>query len=273
MHRIKYKFNGRDSFNIAMKQTNNDKKPADLVKTTDDITLHTTKGTEAAHTLPGGNKNSHQKQKRAILLTFAAMLAIVVIWYAGVPAAQSLYNYIEQKINEKKVTSDYLDRIKSLRFYEANYEENVYDDKEYMNLNRYIAYTEGMDTFYITDDDYSRYDAPIAFFARYFKTVIEGKYEEYDSYFTENYFKDHKNKETFAPQKIYDIEIKYISKLASAEKDETTYIYKVGFKIFKNNGTFRNDIESDASRPLFYTVIEYKDGTVLIDKISVSLDK
>jgi len=257
-----------------MKRIKNEKKPAGSVKPTDDVTLNIKEGTEADQSSSPDDKTaSRKKQKRAILITFAAMLAVIVIWYAGVPAVRSLYDYVKQKNDEKKVTSDYLDRIKSIRFYEANYDENVYDDEEYMSLNRYIAYTEGMNTFYITDDDYSRFDAPIAFFARYFKTVIEGKYEEYDSYFTENYFKDHKNKETFAPQKIYDIEIKYISKLASAEKDETTYIYKVGFKIFKNNGTFRNDIESDASRPLFYTVIEYKDGTVLIDKISVSLDK
>lgn len=256
-----------------MKRIKNEKKSAGSVKTTDDITHATIKGTEADHpSLPDDKNTSRKKQKRAILITFAAMLAVIVIWYAGVPAARSLFDYVEQKINEKKITSDYLDRIKSIRFHEANYDENVYDDKEYMDLNRYIAYTEGMNTFYITDDDYSAYDAPIAFFARYFKTVIEGKFEEYDSYFTEDYFKNHKNKETFAPQKIYDIEIKYISKVLSAEKDETTYIYKVGYKIFKNNGTFRNDIESDASRPLFYTVIEYKDGTVLIDKISASLD-
>lgn len=210
------------------------------------------------------NDSAKKKQKKGIIIAFALMLTIIILTYVIIPGI----SYIAEKIkeaNDDGYKSDYMDDIKSLSFYPADYNENIFEDEEYMSQNRYIAYTKGSDTFIITNNDYSIYDPTVGFFAEYFDTVINGRYEEYDSYFTEEYFENQKNKERFTPQKLYDIEIKF--KSTSDVDGATSYIYYVNYKICKNNGTFRNDIESDASRTLVYQLLLYNDGTILINYI------
>lgn len=211
------------------------------------------------------NKNEKlNKQKRGIIIAFAAMLAVVVVAYVIVPGIAKLAEYIESR-NDDGYKSDYMDDIKSLSFYPADYNENIFEDEEYMGLNRYLSYTKGSDTYTITDDDYSRYDITVGFFAEYFDSVINGEYETYNNYFTEEYFEENSNKTRFTPQKLYDINVKF--KSTSTVDGATSYIYYVTYKIFENNGTFRNDIESDSERMLVYELYVYDDDTVLINYI------
>lgn len=211
------------------------------------------------------NKNEKlNKQKRGIIIAFAAMLAVVVVAYVIVPGIAKLAEYIESR-NDDGYKSDYMDDIKSLSFYPADYNENIFEDEEYMGLNRYLSYTKGSDTYTITDDDYSRYDITVGFFAEYFDSVINGEYETYNNYFTEEYFEENSNKTRFTPQKLYDINVKF--KSTSTVDGTTSYIYYVTYKIFENNGTFRNDIESDSERMLVYELYVYDDDTVLINYI------
>ncbi len=211
------------------------------------------------------NKNEKlNKQKRGIIIAFAAMLAVVVVAYVIVPGIAKLAEYIESR-NDDGYKSDYMDDIKSLSFYPADYNENIFEDEEYMGLNRYLSYTKGSDTYTITDDDYSRYDITVGFFAEYFDSVINGEYETYNNYFTEEYFEENSNKTRFTPQKLYDINVKF--KSTSTVDGATSYIYYVTYKIFENNGTFRNDIESNSERMLVYELYVYDDDTVLINYI------
>ena len=192
------------------------------------------------------------------------MLAVVLVAYVVIPGVTMLIEKIAEA-GDDGYKSDYMDDIKSLTFYPADYNENIFEDEEYMAKNRYISYTKGSDTFVITNDDYSFYDPTVEFFAGYFNSVINGEYETYNDYFTEAYFIEQSNKERFTPQKLYDIEIKYTS--SSDVDGVTSYIYYVNYKIFENNGTFRNDIESDAARTLVYELHLYPDGEILINYI------
>lgn len=204
------------------------------------------------------------KQKRGIIIAFAAMLSVVIIAYVIVPGISMLAEYIESQ-KDDGYKSDYMDDIKSLSFYPADYDENIFEDEEYMSLNRYLSYTKGSDTYTITDSEYSRYDVTVGFFAEYFDSVINGEYETYDEYFTDEYFEENSNKSRFTPQKLYDINVKF--KSTKAVDGATSYIYYVTYKIFENNGTFRNDIESDSARMLVYELYVYDDDTVLINYI------
>ncbi len=209
-------------------------------------------------------KRPINKQKRGIIIAFIAMLAVVLITYVIIPGIGKLAEYIESQ-KDDGFKSDYMDDIKSLSFHPADYNENIFEDEEYMSLNRYLSYTKGSDTYTITNDDYSPYDVTVGFFAEYFESVINGEYETYDKYFTEEYFEDNSNKERFTPQKLYDINVKY--KSSTPIQGATSYIYYVTYKIFENNGTFRNDIESDSERLLVYELHLYEDGNIFINYI------
>ncbi len=210
------------------------------------------------------NMKKLNKQKRGIIIAFASMFAVVMLAYVIVPGVSKLADYIKS-IGDDGFKSDYMDDIKSLTFHPADYSENIFEDSEYMSLNRYLSYTKGSDTYTITEDDYSKYDATVGFFAKYFNSVINGEYETYNDYFTDEYFEENSNKTRFTPQKLYDINVKF--KSTKKVDGATSYIYYVTYKIFKNNGTFRNDIESDSARMLVYELYLYDDDLILINYI------
>ena len=205
-----------------------------------------------------------KKQKRGIIAAFSVMAVIVLVWYVIIPAVGTLM----EKLKPKEETSDYMDRVVSYIFYPARYGEDVYADEEYMQKDRQISYKIGGDTYLISDGDYAQYGAPLVLFSEYFDTVINGRYKELDKYFTDYYFENQQNKEKFAPQKIYDISVELVS--SKTEDGATTYCFRVGFKIYKNDGTFRNDIDSDKARPVYYEVIEDSDGNALINYIGAA---
>ena len=222
----------------------------------------------------GEEKKAHEKrsdrsaQKRGIIIAFAIMVGIVVIWYASGPVADMISSAIEsvRANNKGDPTSDYMDHISTYIFAPSNYNEDIYADEEYMQLDRMIYYKEGADTFGVPEDSYAAYGAGLVFFGRYFDDVIHGRYEDYDAYFTEEYFKNQSNKERFTPQKLYDILVEHI-RTELKDDGSHSHIYYVSFKIFKNTGTFRNDIGSDMSRTVVYELIEDTSGNVLINDI------
>lgn len=171
------------------------------------------------------------------------------------------------KSEEHKPTSMYSDEVKSYLFYPIDYDLDVNADKEYMGLNRYVYYKNGAETFAITDGDYAKHGTAVEFFGLYFQTVIRGNAKTYNTFFTDNYYKTNEPYDDFPPQMLYDI---LIEQLSMAENEDKTFTYKfnVSYKIHKNTGTFRNDIDSDASRVLYYELIEDRDGRVLIDRIT-----
>ena len=69
---------------------------------------------------------------------------------------------------------------------------------------------------------------------------------------------------------IYNIEVE--EKMYTPNTDGTiTHGYYVTYMIYKNDGTFRNDIDSDAAKTLYYELIEYANGEVKIDNISAKI--
>ena len=206
-----------------------------------------------------------KSQKRGIIIAFIVMVGVIVLFYASGPIMDGVSSFIKSK-KEKEPTSDYMDHIKTYTFAPSAYGEDIYADEDYMKLDRYISYKNGPDTFTITDGDYAKYGVCIEFFAEYFESVKLGQYEDYDKYFTDEYFKNQSNKEMFAPQKIYDILVEETRSEIHDDGTESHFFY-VDFKIFKNDGSFRNDIGSDMSRTVVYELVVDNDGNVLINYI------
>ena len=130
-----------------------------------------------------------------------------------------------------------------------------------------IMIKNGAETFAITDDDYAKHGAVVEFFGLYFKTIIRGNSTTYNTFFTDNYYKTNKAYGEFPPQMLYDILIEQLSMTENDDKT-VTYQFNVSYKIHKNTGTFRNDIDSDSSKVLYYELIEYPNGRILIDRIA-----
>jgi len=157
----------------------------------------------------------------------------------------------------------YSDELHSYIFYEPDYDLDVTTVDEYMELDRLLYYKNGAEEYGI-DGDAEKYGADIVFFQKYFEIVIEGRWEEYNELFTDHYYETNEKKNRFAPQMIYDM---HIEKLWEKDETEDRLAFNVSYRIYKNNGTFRNDIDSGASKVLYFELV-IENGEYKIDRIT-----
>lgn len=152
-------------------------------------------------------------------------------------------------------------------FYEADYSlklEEYESYHDYLDLDRALYYKNGNQTVGIKGDEIDSYPDYIRFFGRYFDSVIDGDCKRYNSMFSEEYFKTHEEKEKFTPQMVYDMTVELL--LSSGENGCNEYVFDVSYKIFENNGTFRDDIYSNASRTQRITVDD-SEGDIKITSV------
>ncbi len=193
-----------------------------------------------------------------------AVIFISVVLVLGILSGVLLY-VIERLENssDKDPTNMYSDELHSYIFVKPDYDLDVTTVKEYMELDRMLYYQNGTEEFGVTDP--GDYGEAIEFFAEYFDTVIAGDWENYNEMFTDNYFETSEPKNQFAPQMIYDMHVSQLWE--KVEVNCTRYAFDVSYKIYRNNGTFRNDIDSGASKTLYFELVG-TDGEVKIDRIT-----
>ena len=143
-------------------------------------------------------------------------------------------------------------------YYPVYWDENVFDNRVYMGLDRDLIYSANNVTqqFGYNDSDDGMSDE-CRFFLDYFDHVIRGKYEEILSFYVDDYFSP-SNKPKFTMQKLYEPNVLFLS-----FEDETidgiatrVFSFKVSYKIFMNNGTFRRNIHSNTAVPQVYQLIK-----------------
>ncbi|MCD7776391.1 MAG: hypothetical protein LUH54_03345 [Firmicutes bacterium] len=233
-----------------------------------------TEETPAAGVTQGESRrgsDSLKKQKRGIITAACVMVLIVAVWFIREPAISFISSIFED--DSSGPTSDFSDKVVSYSFYATDYDENIFEDEDYMDKNRMLAYVKDSNTFYLeldTEADYSSYDSTVNFFVAYLDAVINGEYESYADFFTDECKENYPDviKERFTMQKLYDIKITFNSISSATDADGESvnvYYYYLDYKIYKNNGTFRNDIESDATRTLICELYVYSDGNMLIN--------
>lgn len=207
----------------------------------------------------GRGREEAKKLKRIILCCIAAMLLFVALYYSVPP----LVRLIGEKSEERK-SAGYNPTRQTIIFHTPDYDENIFEDEYYMGLDRSIYYREidtGV-TIAVGPEDYDNYGEGVKFMIDFVKCIIAGDAETYNSCFEEAFFevKEQERKETFTMQKLYNIVITKMSKTTDG------YLFTLEYMIRNNNGTFRTDIGSDASKKQYITLSE-KTGELLIEKI------
>ncbi|MBE6636347.1 MAG: hypothetical protein E7618_00920 [Ruminococcaceae bacterium] len=157
--------------------------------------------------------------------------------------------------------------------YEADYDLNIFEEEEYMAEERRLLYRVGGEGVYLANktDCLNTGDVAIFFFD-YFEAIIRGNHEQYNAMFTDSYLAEYGRKDRFTMQQIYDVEMNQLREytINEGEPDQTTvYEFRVGYRIRRNNGTFRDDL---ASRELRWQIYQlYQDdntGEIKVNLIS-----
>ncbi|MGI6166539.1 MAG: hypothetical protein ACOYIA_00135 [Eubacteriales bacterium] len=212
-----------------------------------------------------GGREETRKLKRIILCCFAAILLFVILYYSAAP----LINLIAKKLEERD-NDVYNPTKQTIIFHKPDYSEDIYKDEYYMGLDRSIYYRE-LDTgvtVAIEPETYDNYDEGVRFMVDFVNYIIAGDAESYNACFEEAYFEVEGNekKEAFTMQKLYNIMITKMSETGDG------YLFTLEYMIRYNNGTFRTDIGSDASRKQYIT-LSNKTGKLLIEKIEYATMK
>jgi len=189
------------------------------------------------------SKKRAKKLVLAFVILFAVLLALNFIMDSGL-------------IGKLLPDNDKEPERKPIFLYEPDYEENIFEDEEYLGLNRYLLYTDGAQSIYLANEnDFAATGDVASFFGEYFDTIIMGDHRRLNACFTEDYRKEHGEKTRFTMQKLYDMEVVKLMEYVINEgtPDQTTvYEFNVSYRILYNNGTFRDDLESGAARPQIY---------------------
>ena len=204
-----------------------------------------------------------KKKKRLIVVLCAVTLLAAVSW-----VLTTFPNLFAGGKKNSGVTTMYSDRNISYLFYESDYDLDPTTDEDYMQMDRQLWYKKGNLAIggELDESAWIDYNAAVRFFARYFSAAIAGDAETYNGFFTDRYYRDNKPYERFAPQRIYDMHVEELSETVNND-GSTVWMFNVEYRIMKNDGSFRNDIPSDGSKKLLFTLIGGADGIVRIDAI------
>ena len=156
------------------------------------------------------------------------------------------------------------------RFFEADYNKNILEDEVYLSHNRSIYFDLYGSETVLTEDNAESISPSAKLFYDYINCIIDGDYSNYRSFFTSECIDSEgfKLPERFTMQGLYDIHIALHSKSNAAEgSGAICEVYEVSYRIFENNGTFRNDILPDETRTLVFELYITADGVSGINAI------
>jgi hypothetical protein len=202
--------------------------------------------------------NVNNKKKRNIIIVFLSLIGVMIVLI--------ILNMLMDKVAEIPV-KDIIPQKKSVDiatynydFYPPDYKTDIMSDADYLDKNRYIEFTNGAISVTIANGAFAEFGKPLVFFNEYFNTIINGDSDTYNGYFTADYYRDktHIPYEEFTMQRVYEMNVELIQEylIESGEYyGDTMSIFRVAYKIMKNDGTFRNDMGSDGAVPLLFELI------------------
>jgi len=198
-----------------------------------------------------------KKMRKKLLMGLGIAVAALVVLFLTV----TLVDFLIKKSNSRVPEGDYT-------FY-PTYEGDIFENPQYMSLDRQIYYCEnpagdGIKQA-VNEENLTDFDLNVAFLYLYLQSINYGDAEMYNAYFNENYYKENQPQAEFSPQMIYNTEICY----QATENDgaDKLVTYSLSYMIYRNDGSFRRDIGSNAARPQLITLRVNEAGNISIERL------
>ena len=199
-----------------------------------------------------GAKASRQtgRQKRVILTVFGVLVALILLLWAVSLILERIA--VPSGEDETKAPVRY-------RFWEADWSENIFENPEYLELDRtvyYSPYGVGVgETVSVDETTVDGYGEVPALLYQLIWAIIRGDADAYNSFFTRSYLEENGPHDPFTMQMLYDIKIAFYQ-AGSADGTTATPIYRLEYKICRNNGTFRSDMGSDVAKEQYFVFVK-----------------
>lgn len=186
--------------------------------------------------------SGNKRLKKAILICGAVILGMVVVMV--------LLSVFLRK-SEAKPEPEPEPSSPVIRFY-PSYEGNVRENKVYQALDTQFYLCEpAYGAVNALPDDVINASPELRLLKSYFDCLIDGNAEGLRSLFTPEALAAGPIAD-FAGQMIYDMKVTRVSDDATGGERKITY--RLEYMIYRNDGTYRRDVGSDAIRPEFLTL-------------------
>ncbi len=207
-------------------------------------------------------KSGCKKKNVAIFSGLAVVLCAFV--FVSVAYALGLFN---DKYSGTPGDGDGLPK-EEFYYYPADYETDIFTIPEYLALDRSVKYApDSSQSYFIQNGDYAAEGEPgLVIIGEYLNAVIAGDREKVNSLYTEKYLEENGEHGVFPPQKLFKIRIKN-ERLVKEKKDYTVYYFTVSYRIFRNDGLFRGNVDEDRERAQIFEVFVYGDGSGKINLV------
>lgn len=204
-------------------------------------------------------------KKKTLLIIIGVSIAAFVV--CGVAVA--LLENAMGKVNGEVETVDpwLFDETKPEDF-------DIMEYEEYLKLDRTVYHNDKKSGIKVSvsPDEYDMYGEAFELICLVIDSLIEGDANTYNSYMGSAELK----KNGFTQQQIYDIEISPYSTQTYTTKNNREYIeyvFEVRYKIHENNGSYRNTVESDRTRPIYFVINDSTGKLLVMDIIEKSYSK
>ncbi len=202
--------------------------------------------------------SSKRMKKRILLIVGAAILAVAIL-------ALAVF-LIDKYFNRGEEIPQY-----NYSFY-LPYDGDIMENSAYLGLDRDVHYCNmpygngGMTTSVLPKENADEFDPKVLFLYDYIQTIIAGDAEKYNSYFNNVYFETSDPKDEFSQQMLHNITI-YPRTEEKADDGSRLVTYRVDYMIYRNDGSFRDDVDSNAIRPQFISIRVSANGDMKIERI------
>ena len=180
-------------------------------------------------------------------------LTVVAVAFVSILAFSVLALYI---LRRDETPDYYIPPPSDGYFAPIDWEADALSDPEYLALGDRLTVYADVPPFAhypVTDPGDLTLGQNVALLYRVIEAIREGDAELYNSFFSDFHIRIAGEKAPFTQQKLYDIQIIY-DKTVEDESAGYLSVYRVGYKIMDNNGTYRNDIASDELRYVYFYV-------------------
>lgn len=143
------------------------------------------------------------------------------------------------------------------------YEGDIFEFEEYLALDRSITYFDGWVYRSIEEDNENDFDRAVILVRDLLRSMTRGDAAAYNAAFTVD-----PEQAPFSQQMIYESAICYEG--YTTDDSDKLYVYRLEYKIHRNDGTLRRDVGSDGMLPQWAVVRETYDGRVSVDSLTTS---
>ncbi len=161
--------------------------------------------------------------------------------------------------------------------FDSPYTGEILSYESYLEMDRSICYCADPsgygETLSITEENRAEFSREVLYLCDLVEILIRGDHEAYNACLGTAYKEERGTQPPFSQQMIYETRITYHTEEKAEDGVSRFVTYKLEYKLLRNDGSYRTDVERNESRPQYFTLLVTPDGQICIYNIEIPVPK